>query len=161
MKIVIAAIFVLLTLPAAAQSADTTGVMEAVHRLFAGMKAGDSAMVRSAFGKGASLMTISINKSGQPTLRHTALADFLGAVGTPHNEGWSEMIWATQVRVDGNLAQVWSNYAFYLGKKFSHCGTDAFHLFKGPAGKWHIVQLVDTRRADPCDVPASIGDQFR
>ena len=53
------------------------------------------------------------------------------------------------VQVDGTLASVWAEYTFYAGERLSHCGVDAFHLVRTPAG-WKIVSLVDTRRSDSC-----------
>jgi hypothetical protein len=54
------------------------------------------------------------------------------------------------VHVDGPLAVVWTDYAFFAGQKFSHCGVDAFQLARTPAG-WRIVALADTRKTEGCD----------
>ena len=53
------------------------------------------------------------------------------------------------VRVDGPLATVWVDYSLYLGDRFVHCGVDAFHLVRTPAG-WRIIDLADTRRREGC-----------
>ncbi len=85
-------------------------------------------------------------------LREDAIDAFVAAVGTPHDEVWDERIWNVQVRVDGNLATAWMDYAFYLGERFSHCGVNAFQLFRGPEG-WRIIQIADTRRREGCQTP--------
>ena len=46
-------------------------------------------------------------------------------------------------------------FAFYLDDKFSHCGVDAFQLFKGNTG-WEIFQLTDTRKKEGCVIPVHI-----
>src|SRR5258708_4396421 len=98
-------------------------VMKPIRELFEGMKKGDSAMVRSAFTKAVTMSTIAKDKSGNPSLKHeSSLDDFLKSVGTPHAESYNEMIWGEKIFVDGNFAQAWTDYAFYVGKKFSHCG---------------------------------------
>ena len=56
-------------------------------------------------------------------------------------------------RIDDDLAQVWTDYAFYAGEKFSHCGIDAFQLIRGSDGRWRIINLIDTRRQEPCERP--------
>jgi hypothetical protein len=143
-------------------AADGAAVMEPITRLFTGMNLGDSAMVHSAFVNNPNPMqTVARDKSGSPILRSGDLKGFLKAVGTPHPETWNEPIWDAKVEVDGNMAQVWVKYAFYIGKKFSHCGVDAFQLFKGADGKWRIFNLADTRQTDGCEVPAHIKDQFK
>jgi hypothetical protein len=35
-----------------------------------------------------------------------------------------------EVQIDDNLAAVWTEYEFYVGKNFSHCGVNAFQLVK-------------------------------
>ena len=59
-----------------------------------------------------------------------------------------------KIEVDGRLATVWAPYTFYVGKKLSHCGTNAFQLVKGDMG-WQIIQIIDTRNKENCkDAPA-------
>jgi hypothetical protein len=60
------------------------------------------------------------------------------------------------VRIDGPLAVVTVDYSFYAGQQFSHCGIDAFQLFRGPAG-WKIFQLTDTRRRTGCGAQTGTG----
>ncbi|ELR69626.1 hypothetical protein C900_04851 [Fulvivirga imtechensis AK7] len=132
-------------------------VLKVVGQVFDGMRAADSTMVRSAFAKDAELYTIFTDKEGNPVLHKGSLVNFLNAVGSPHDVVWDEPIWDTEVRIDGNLAQVWTKYAFYAGDKFSHCGVDAFHLFKTLEG-WKIFHLTDTRQWQDCEVPEEIKD---
>jgi hypothetical protein len=136
-------------------------IMEPVTQLFTGMNKGDSSLVRSAFVVGANLYTVTKDKEGKPLLRKEEVQKFATAVGTPHEQTWSEPIWDVKIQVDGNMASVWAKYAFYLGTKFSHCGVDAFQLFKGVNGKWKIFQLADTRQREGCDVPKEISDKFK
>lgn len=126
-------------------------VMATVQRLFDGMRAGDSTVVRSVFHPGARLVSIGM-REGAPMLREDAIDAFVAAVGTPHDEVWDERIWNSQVRVDGSLATAWMDYAFYLGERFSHCGVNAFQLFRGSDG-WKVIQIADTRRREGCQLP--------
>ena len=135
--------------PAFAQAADDrAAVLRVVTRLFDGMRAGDSAMVRSTFHPDAQLAT-AIVRQGNAIVEIDTLESFIRAVGTPHAEVWDERLSNTSVQVDGTLASVWTDYSFYLGDKFSHCGVDAFHLAKS-GGEWRIVALADTRRRQGC-----------
>lgn len=138
-----------------------SAIMKPITTLFTGMNLGDSALVRSAFTEDVTMASISKDKAGKVVLRNeSSISGFLKVVGTPHTEPWSEPIWDVRIEIDGDLAQVWTKYAFYLGKKFRHCGVDAFHLVK-QNGEWKIFHLADTRQTENCDVPQSISSQFK
>lgn len=162
MRIFLLLIFGFITMGAHAQSVpNEAAIMEPVVQLFTGMNKGDSALVHSAFAKEITMATVTKDKTGNLIVRReNSLAGFLKAVGTPHPEPWSEPIWNTKIEVDGNFAQVWTEYAFYVGKKFSHCGVDAFQLVNSGSG-WKIIHLADTRRTTDCKIPQFVSDQFK
>jgi hypothetical protein len=138
--------------PAAAMAQDAGGerraVLATIERLFDGMRRGDSAAVRSTF-HAAALLATSVMEDGHPDVRVDTLDAFVTAVGTPHAEVWDERLRNTEVRIDGGLASVWTEYDFYAGTKFSHCGVDAFQLARTRDG-WRIIALADTRRRTGC-----------
>ena len=136
-------------------------VKTVIGTLFRGMQLGDSAMVRSTFSPDVQFATIIVGKDGVST-RHVegSASPFLKAVGSPHVETWNEEIWNLKISIDGNLAQAWCDYAFYIGKRFSHCGVDAFLLHQEKDG-WKIFHLADTRRASPCAVPKEIEAKYK
>ena len=146
----LAALALLTAAPLAAQAADAEkpAVMAVVTRLFDGMRAGDSAMVRSVFHPKATLAT-ALMRQGAGSVEFEAIDGFITAVGTPHAEVWDERIKNPQVLIDGPFATVWVDYGFYLGGKFSHCGVDAFQLAK-VGTEWKIIALADTRRRQGC-----------
>lgn len=137
-------------------------VEEPITRLFLGMNKGDSSLVHSAFAKQVTMATIGKNKSGNPFIHYeSGISDFLKAVGTPHTESWNEPIWGLKISIDDNFAQAWADYAFYRGKKFSHCGVDAFHLVKEVDGTWKIFHLSDTRKKEDCKIPEEVSNRFK
>ena len=123
--------------------------MKTVLRLFDGMRAGDSSMVRAAFDSNPRLVTTMV-RNGVPVLTTGSVDDFVKAVGTPHSEVWDERISGEIIHIDGPLATVWMRYSFYAGSQFSHCGVNAFELFRRPDG-WRITSIADTRRRERCD----------
>lgn len=142
-------------------SPDEIAVKETIGKLFRGMELGDSAMVRAAFAEEVTMATSRRDKENNPLLtRESSLAAFLKAVGTPHTEVWYEEIWNIHVQLDGDLAQVWCDYAFYAGNRFSHCGVDAFQLHRGKQG-WKIFHLADTRRNNGCVIPEGIQNKHK
>jgi hypothetical protein len=159
MRRLLATALLLAATPLAAQaqapSSDEREVMAVVIKLFDGMRAGDSAMVRSTFDTAATMATAVIRPTGEAMYRFDAdgITGFANAVGTPHDKVWDEKLWDVKVLVDRNLATVWTKYAFFLGTDFSHCGVDTFTLAKGAAG-WKIIFLADTRQREGCQLPA-------
>ena len=117
--------------------------------MFDGMRAGDSSMVASAFVKDAPMSSVFTNREGKVVVSGGSLSSFLTAVGTPHDGVWDERISGFDIRVDGDLASVWTPYQFYLGDTFSHCGVNSFQMAKLD-GAWKIIYIVDTRRATEC-----------
>lgn len=124
-------------------------VIATIQQLFDGMRQADSTMVRDVFHPGARLESAFVNKEGKPVLRGGEIDKFVTQIGTPHEAVYDEKIWSYDVKIDGILASVWTEYTFYLGEKMSHCGVNAFHLFKGEDG-WKITQITDTRRRSDC-----------
>ena len=145
----------------AQQAPESDAIVKVIRRLFEGMEKGDSAIVRSTFANEVTLITMRRNKENKATIsRENSIDGFLKAVGTPHPDVWYEEVWNIKVQQDDNFAQVWCDYGFYVGDRFSHCGVDAFHLYKGDDG-WKIIHLADTRRSNPCSVPKEIENKHK
>ena len=140
---------------ARAQAApDRDAILAVVQRLFDGMRAGDSAAVRSVFHPRA-LFVSALERQGTAQVRFEDPDGFIKAVGTPHDQVWDERTRNEVVHQDGTLASVWMDYSFYAGDRFSHCGVDAFLLAR-EGDDWKIVSLADTRRREGCpDQPGS------
>ena len=134
-----------------AVSADAKAVMAVVSRLFDGMRKGDSAMVRSVFDSRVRMITIAARNGVRRVTVEDGADNFAKAVGTPHSEVWDERIANEKVFIDGDLASVWVDYAFFAGPRFSHCGVDHFLLTRSDAGAWSILELSDTRRTTGCE----------
>jgi hypothetical protein len=132
---------------------DAQAVRATIDALFDGMRAGDSAAVRTVFHPNARLHT-ALGPTDSTAVRATSIDAFAKAVGQPREKVWDERIWDVEIRIDGPLASAWVPYVFYLGDKRSHCGVNAVQLVRRSDG-WKILQLTDTRRPE-CDVPADV-----
>ncbi len=140
-----------------AQNTEEDTIINVIKTMFDGMRAGDSAMVSSVFSENIQNYTVFKTKKGEHRMVKDEPQKFLDAVGTPHPKVWDERIWSYDVKIDGLLASVWTEYSFYLGDKFSHCGVNVFQLFKTKEG-WEIVNITDTRRRSSCN--ETIINQF-
>lgn len=129
---------------------EANGPLAAVQRMFEGMRTADSAMVRSVFTPGARFAMID-TRSTPAAIRFDTVGGWIAAIATS-NRRWDEQIYDVQVRVDGNIAQVWAPYTFYLDKQLRHCGVNAIDLLRDGEG-WKVTQLADTRRRENCPDP--------
>jgi hypothetical protein len=124
-------------------------VKQSVSALFTGMRMADTSLLRSVFAPGAILQTVTKNKEQQTVVRSENINEFIAVITKPHPEIYDERIRFELIRIDGDLATVWTPYRFYVGSKFSHCGVNSFQMVR-INGAWKIQYLIDTRRKDPC-----------
>jgi len=134
--------------------------MNVITSVFIAMATNDSTMAKNAFTNDARLFSVFEDENGQNDIRSSTAARLVSAFGQPKEQQWTEPIWDEKVEIDGGLASVWVDYAFYVDKKFSHCGVDAFHLFKTSEG-WKIFHLVDTRRKEDCEIPEDVMARYK
>lgn len=140
---------------------EETAVVEVINKFFKAMELGDSAMLHSTMLDPMTSATIYRDKTGSMQIhRDTSAIGFLIQVGTPHKEVWHEEIWNNKGQIDGDFAQLWCDYAFYVDKTFSHCGVDAFQLVKQKDG-WKVFHIADTRRRQGCNIPQNIQDKYK
>jgi hypothetical protein len=156
--LLLAALLVPAVFAAPARAQAPTGaeaeVRAVIDRSFDAMRRGDAAAMGSFFHPTARLQSVGVSReTGQPVLRTDSIAAFLRVVGTPHTAVYDERISDVQIRVDGNFATAWMNYTFYVVNdgtdQLSHCGVDAFQLFRSTDG-WKVIQITDTRRREGC-----------
>ncbi len=128
---------------------DSVLVQQCIQNLFDGMRAADSVQVRACFRDDVRMASSFTTRTGKAILDFGSLPDFLEAVVEPRDIVWDERIDEIYIRIDDNMAQVWTEYEFFLGERFSHCGVNAFQLIK-QEGIWKIFNLTDTRRREGC-----------
>ncbi len=145
----------LVATPSQAQMAadsDKDAVLAPIYALFDGMREKDADKILAAFADGAMLWGTGFTEDGQPRLGSpTPMTDFAGRV-TQAEAYIDEKIWDPVIEVHDNLASVVVKYALYVDGNFSHCGVDAFQLFRSGEG-WKIFQVADTRRTEDCWEP--------
>lgn len=126
-------------------------VLEPIHQLFDGMRAGDPEMVTDAFVPIARLVRTG-TQDGKPSHRVMQVSEFAEAVGRPTDRVWDEKIWDIKLEVRDNLASAWMKFAFFAGDEFSHCGVNSAELVRTENG-WKIFQLSDTSQREDCEMP--------
>jgi hypothetical protein len=139
----------LFSLAGKAQTA-TDSVKTAVNLLFIAMKNNDADMLKSAFADSAVLQTIQTSKTGNVRIRNEKIEDFANSIKGAPKGSLDEQIIFDVIKMDGDLASVWTPYKFYFNSKFSHCGVNSFQLVR-INNVWKIQYLIDTRRVTGCE----------
>ncbi|MGH2607731.1 MAG: hypothetical protein ACRDHF_01465 [Tepidiformaceae bacterium] len=122
-------------------------ILQTVQRLFDAMRARDTVALRAVIDSSARVVTTT-TREGRPVMRVASIDRFVASVGTA-TQSLDERIFEPDVRQDDNLATVWTRYTFYVGTQLSHCGYDAFQLFRSEAG-WKVIHIADTQRREGC-----------
>ncbi|MDY7395593.1 nuclear transport factor 2 family protein [Aureibaculum sp. 2210JD6-5] len=133
--------------PIIAQSNDSDKIREVIHTFFDGLHAGDTLMI-----KGTAKDNIIMQTIGKTEVKSVKFSDFLKSIATinPETTKIQEKILSYDIKVDGNMANAWTPYEFYVNDEFSHCGVNSFQLFKSE-GNWKIFYIIDTRRKQDCN----------
>ena len=132
-----------------AQTAEDS-VKKIVNNLFTAMKNADAVLLKSVFADSAILQTIAKNKAGETIIRNEQVAEFIDFVSKQPKGGADEQISFASIKIDGDLASVWTPYKFYYNGNFSHCGVNSFQLVR-LKNEWKIQFLIDTRRKKGCE----------
>lgn len=129
-----------------AQDGDTAAVVAVVQRLFDALETRDSVAGMATFHPSATILVV----AGTPaTVTQTTPAALVGSITRSTAGTFKERIFDTEVRIDGNVAQLWAYFTVHIGKVFNRCGTDAMTLVRVD-GAWKISHASFTRRTEGC-----------
>ncbi len=152
MKTTIFLLSLFIATQAVAQSSEEPAIRATISRLFDGMRKADSVSLKTVFAPTARLQTV-VNKQSAISINDSPITSFISSVGKAKPGMLDERLASMDIKVDGELATVWTPYVFYLQEQKNHCGVNAFTLVK-LNGTWQIQGIIDTRRKDNCpDVP--------
>jgi len=125
-------------------------VKKVIETFFIGLHKGDSTIMKSTLHKDIKIQTTFTNREGLKNLNTQSIQALLTGVANKKPENvYLEKLLSYDIKIDGNLASVWTPYEFYLNDNFSHCGANSFQLFNNN-GRWQIIYIVDMRRRDNC-----------
>ncbi len=143
-------LLVLLAMPssAQAQSSEEEAVVAAVQHLFDAMAARDTLAARAVLLPEGRFYSIRDSDDG-PRVGSTTHRAFLEQLGVSEND-WLERLWNPTVLIHGRMAMVWAEYDFHRDGAFSHCGVDAFSLYKTADG-WKIAGTTYTVEPTGCE----------
>lgn len=117
-------------------------------KLFEAMRAKNADAIRALFTAEGQLVAIDKPRNGQgnSTTRVFTADAFAKAIAEGKGD-FIEKMPDKDVRAGPDFALVFGRYTFYVGDKFSHCGTNSFHLVKTETG-WKIANAASTLEFD-------------
>ena len=123
---------------------------QTIKTFFEGFHKGDTTLMKSVMMDKVLMQTVFKTKEGKDVLVTDEPGKLINAVADrTEDQKWEEKILEYKVQVDGNMANVWTPYEFWVNGNFSHCGVNSFQLFHDN-GTWKIIYLIDTRRRAGC-----------
>jgi hypothetical protein len=134
---------------AAAQTARKEGdrreAAAVANKLFEAMRAKNAEAIRALFMPEGQLVAIDRPRagSGPSTTRVFTPESFAKLIAESKAPEFSEKMSRFNVQIFGDMALVYGPYTFRVGDKFSHCGTNSFHLVRTPGG-WKIANAAST-----------------
>lgn len=149
MKAAVLIVTLLLSLTAFAQT-ENDAVKKTITRFFDGMKANDTALIRSTLDSSCFLYSIMKTKAGKIILEEETVSAFFQEVIALKGNKADEQLLSYDIKIDGAMAIAWTPYKFYFNDAFSHCGVNVFTLIKRDT-EWRIMGITDTRRKQGCD----------
>ena len=141
--------------PEPSYSEEEKEVLAVVLELFEGYRNRDATRVGATLSADGNMQRVTIKDGKSIVTPSSSLAGFVKYVASGLTQKHDEPLWDTKVHVDGDLASVWTKYAFYLEGKFHHCGSENFLLHK-ENDEWKIFHLVDTSQTEGCVIPEKI-----
>lgn len=138
-------IFSLFVSNVCAQNADSKAASEIPDRLFAAMKAKNFEEIRAVFTPEGQLVAIDKPRDGKgiSKTRVFTAESFAKTISEAKGADFIEKMLDKDVKISGDLAMVSGRYTFFVGEKFSHCGTNTFNLVRTEAG-WKIANAAST-----------------
>jgi hypothetical protein len=139
----------LLLMAADQPASDERAVLASVQALFDALARRDVPGMLAHVVPGGTGTNIVRGNDGKARFKAMPYADFLRATPSQGPQ-YLEEIHRPQVRIDHDMATVWTNYIFRENGSFSHCGTDSIQLIRVD-GEWKILNFSWTSRRTGCE----------
>jgi len=148
--VVIVCFIYLFSANSSAQNEEEVAIKKVINLFFKGLQKRDTIALKKTVADNIILQSASFNSAGESRLITEKISTFLKSISAKKKEdNWDERLKSYKIQIDGNMANVWTPYEFYLNYKFSHCGVNSFQLFND-GEQWKIIYLMDTRRRLGC-----------
>ena len=134
-----------------AQNEDEKAVQKTIEDFFIGFHNQDATQIKNTVICDVILQRVSSESTGNTLVKNEKVETFLKSITSiPKTTLFNEKIISYHIQIDGNMANAWTTYEFWLNNSFSHFGVNSFQLIKFEK-KWKIIYVIDTRRKNDCN----------
>ena len=149
-KVILLSLSIFFAISIQAQTDKVAAIKKTIETFFEGLHKGDSTIASKVLHTSFSAQTTATNAKGVKVLGNDSREKLLTSIANKKKEHkYFEKLLSFDIKIDGNLASVWTPYEFYFNDNFSHCGANSFQLFDNN-GEWQIIYVVDMRRRNSC-----------
>lgn len=143
-------VFIFTSTSIAQEKTEEKAIKNVINTFFEGLHKGDSITMSKTLYKDIKIQSTSTDAKGNKILQTESKLGLLTSIANKNPAHiYLEKLLSIDVKIDGNLASVWTPYEFYFNGKFSHCGANSFQLFNNN-GTWQIIYIADMRRRQNC-----------
>lgn len=127
------------------RSEDARNALEVPVKLFAAMREKNFEAIRALFTADGQLVALDKPRDGKGLSKTRVFSgeQFARMISEAKAPEFVERMPQPEAKLFGDLATVYGRYTFYVGDKFSHCGTNTFNLVRTEAG-WLISNGAST-----------------
>lgn len=122
-----------------------TDIKRTIDTFFEGMHTSDTVKIKAVTVKEFIMHDINEKPSGSSLSVRNRDALLRAIMAVPESVTYEEKLLSWNFQIDGNLAQVWTPYEFYINGGLVHTGVNSFQLFYDK-GNWKIMYCADTRK---------------
>ncbi|RZJ31583.1 MAG: nuclear transport factor 2 family protein [Flavobacterium sp.] len=142
MKKIVSALALICFQGAFSQQAD---IRQTIETFFEAFHARDTTKLKAVTANELVMHSINEKPTGS-SLSVETRSEFLKSIASiPQSVRYEERLLSWNFQIDGNMAQVWTPYEFYVNGNIVHTGVDSFQLFYDK-GNWKIIYIADTRK---------------
>lgn len=143
MKYIFISALILLQLSSFGQNKERAEVKKTIDLFIEGTNNQDAEVINKVIDRSIGLLTVFYDGS-KSILTAESIDMFFENIENEEVDGYREELLNYKINLSEVLATVWCDYNFYHNGIFSHCGENAFQLYKSSKG-WKIIQITDTR----------------
>ncbi len=143
MKVKLALLFLFFTVQIYAQDKTRIEVKTVVDNFIQALNQQDTKTMLHLMDRNIGFMTVFFDGNNS-ILAAESVEMFIDNIESAEPGMIEEELLNYKITTSEALATVWSEYNFFVNGKLTHCGENAFQLYKSPKG-WKIIQITDTR----------------
>jgi hypothetical protein len=153
-KHVFISVFILLQISAFGQNKERAEVKRTIDSYIEAFNNQDVEVINKVIDRSIGFLTVFYDGS-KSILTAESVEMYFENIESAKEKSYREELLNYKINVSKVLATVWCDYNFYNNGSFSHCGENAFQLYKSAKG-WKIIQITDTRYSkDQCKLKPS------